>query len=141
MLRDKLFIALFFLIVLIALLHISAIELSLYRLLWWFDVLVHFLAGLWVGGFSLWIYFRSGYIKKPVQTIARAFIVVASAIAVISIVWEFYEIAIGIPIGENYVQDTTVDLIMGALGAFMGFVYYVRVHLVSTTIDTHNGTE
>ena len=140
MLRDKLFISLFALIAVIALLHIIAIEYSLYFYLWWFDLLVHFLAGLWVSGLSLWIYFRSGYIKKPVRNIGRALIVVATPIIVISISWEFYEIIIGVPIEKNYVQDTSIDLIMDALGALTGLVYYVRVHLVSNSIDTDDGT-
>ena len=140
MLRDKLFISLFALIAVIALLHIIAIEYSLYFYLWWFDLLVHFLAGLWVSGLSLWIYFRSGYIKKPVRNIGRALIVVATPIIVISISWEFYEIIIGVPIEKNYVQDTSIDLIMDALGALTGLVYYVRVHLVSNSIDTDGGT-
>ena len=140
MLRDKLFISLFVLIALIALLHILAIEYSLYFFLWWFDLLIHFLAGLWVSGLSLWIYFRSGYIKKPVQNMMRAFIVAATSIVVISVSWKFYEIIIGVPIEKDYVQDTVVDLIMDTLGALAGFIYYVRVHLVNNIIDTSDGT-
>ena len=140
MLRDKLFISLFALIAVIALLHIIAIEYSLYFYLWWFDLLVHFLAGLWVSGLSLWIYFRSGYIKKPVRNIGRALIVVATPIIVISISWEFYEIIIGVPIEKNYVQDTSIDLIMDALGALTGLIYFVRVYLVNNIIDTSDGT-
>ena len=140
MLRDKLFISLFALIATIALLHILAIEFSLYWLLWWFDLPVHFFSGLWVSLLSLWIYFRSGYIKKPVQSRRRAFIVAATSIFVISVSWEFYEVIIGIPIEKDYVQDTVVDLIMDTLGALTGFIYYVRVHLVNNTIDTTDGT-
>ena len=140
MLRDKLFISLFALIAVIALLHIIAIEYSLYFYLWWFDLLVHFLAGLWVSGLSLWIYFRYGYIKKPVRNIGRALIVVATPIIVISISWEFYEIIIGVPIEKNYMQDTSIDLIMDALGALTGLIYFVRVYLVNNIIDTSNGT-
>lgn len=140
MLRDRLFIALFALIAFIALLHILAIEFYLYRMFWWFDVLIHFLSGLWVSLLSLWIYFRSGYVKRPVQNIKQACIVAAFTVIVISVLWEFYQIIIGIPIEENYVQDTIVDLVMDALGALMGLIYYVRVHLVSNTGDTYNGT-
>ena len=110
-------------------------------MLWWFDLLVHFLAGLWVSGLSLWIYFRSGYIRKPVQNIRRAFVVAVSSILIIGVSWEFYEIFIGIPIEENYVQDTFADLIMDTLGAFTGLIYYVRVHLVNNIIDTNNDTQ
>ena len=59
---------------------------------------------------------------------------------VISISWELYEIIIGVTIEKNYVQDTSIDLIMDALGALTGLVYYVRVHLVSNSIDKDDGT-
>lgn len=138
MLKDKLFVSLFILISLIASLHILALELYLYWLLWWFDILVHFLAGLWVGLMSLWIYYRSGFFIEPTHSISRAFLVAAFSIAVISILWEFYEIIIGVPFEENYVQDTILDLVMDALGASIGFAYYASVHLKKEIINTQS---
>ena len=136
MLKDKLFIALFALIAFIALLHILAIEFSLYWLLPWFDVFIHFLAGLWVSLMSLWIYFRSGCIKNPIQNRGRAIIVAMVSIAVISVLWEVYEIIIGIPFEADYAQDTIIDLVMGTLGALAGLIYYARVHLKNNLNDT-----
>ena len=103
-------------------------------------MLVHFLAGLWVSGLSLWIYFKSGYVKKPVQNMRRACIVAASSIIIVSVSWEIFEIIIGIPIEENYVKDVIIDLVMGALGAFIGLVYYMKIHLINKVSITYNGT-
>ena len=39
----------------------------------------------------------------------------------IAIVWEVYEILIGIPIEDDYVIDTFTDLCMGIGGALLGY--------------------
>ena len=58
----------FILIVLIAILNKAALSFFLYWKFWWFDIMMHFLGGLWIGGIVLWLYYLSGYVKNPVKT-------------------------------------------------------------------------
>ena len=48
MLKTPLFIWIFITVAIVAALHLSALQFYLYWRFWWFDLLTHFLGGLWV---------------------------------------------------------------------------------------------
>lgn len=39
-----------------------------------------------------------------------------------ALVWEVYEVLIGIPIEDDYVFDTILDLVMGFIGGVIGYI-------------------
>lgn len=41
----------------------------------------------------------------------------------VAVAWELFEYMAGIPIEDNFLSDTTLDMFMGLCGAFVG--YYV----------------
>ena len=133
MLQQPLFRFLFVLIIFIALLHIAALELYFYWTLSWFDVLVHFLAGLWVGLGALWLVFLSGYITRFRLSYHSALFTAFIPIVVLGIGWELFEVWAGIPIEEKYLSDTVVDLSMDILGALSGYIYVIFTYIQPTT--------
>ena len=48
-------------------------------------------------------------------------------VIVVAMVWEVYELFIGIPIEDNFVTDTLTDLCMGVLGGLVGYGVGINV--------------
>lgn len=115
-----------FVLVVIATLHILALEFSLYWLYPWFDIMVHFLGGLFTALFALWLFFESGYVRIN-NNVQNALLVAGVSILVIGIGWEIFELVAGVPIEDNFVLDTTIDLIMDVLGA--GVAVFIFIHM------------
>ena len=106
----------------LAVLHIIALTLSLYWHFWWFDIPMHLFGGMVValGFFTL----RDLHILG--NTWFRL-ITIISLVFVIAIAWELFEFVAGVPIDENYISDTSLDLLMGVCGGSIG--YYVGTRL------------
>lgn len=119
----------FFLITfsLLAVVHYLALQLFLYWKYWWFDIPMHFIGGAVVA--------LGVFVLRDLRVLARSahlrFIPVLLAVCAVAIAWEVYEVLIGIPIEDDYVFDTTLDLCMGLLGGAVG--YFVGVNLQKIT--------
>ncbi len=130
--KHPLFITWSLLLLGIAILHIVAIELYLYWLYGWFDIFMHFLGGLFVGLSVLWLFFESGYItlSKHIRTIT---LVTLISFALIGISWEIFQYSVGLFIGkENAVVDTSVDLLVGLIGALIARWLYINLFINNT---------
>lgn len=104
-----------------------AIEYSLYWKLWWYDIPMHFLGGLILGGIAVWFfgslherfeYFRG--LSVPVFTLG---FVLFGGIA-----WEIYEYHYGLSYNPmiGYWVDTLKDLSMDVVGCFSVLWYYQK---------------
>ena len=95
--------------------HFTAMKFYLYWTLWWFDILTHFLGGLAIGLFVVWII--SGLF--PMLSSKKLLVVGVITILVFGIGWEIFENVFGFPRSpkESYPIDTTLDLAMDVLGA------------------------
>ena len=115
----------FFLIAfsLLAAVHFIALQLFLYWRYWWFDLPVHFIGGTVV---ALAV-FTLHDLRVFVPERWLRFIPVVLLVFLIAMSWEVYELMIGIPIEEDYVLDTTLDLVMGLFGGALG--YFVGINL------------
>lgn len=131
--KQPLFIFLFILSIVIAALHFLAFEFYFYWTFWWFDILMHFLGGLWISLMALWVLFLSGYITQFHLSYRSAFFVAIFSVIVIGIGWELFEIWSGISLEDktNYLFDTTVDFIMNLFGALSGYLYVVWKYIKS----------
>jgi hypothetical protein len=111
----------FGLTLLIALLHHSALAFFLYFKYWWFDIVVHFLGGLLVGTIIYWLLSYTSkftsYFRNP------SLLLVVLIVLVVGGSWEIFELYAGVLIEENYEFDTSVDLVMDALGAAAAFFF------------------
>lgn len=120
------------LISLIAILNAYAIEFSLYWSFWWFDILMHFLGGLWVALVSLW---GVGVINRRVaQALTRKQIFLLSVVSAIAVGvgWELFEYLSGMFVEQDGILlDTIIDLIMDTIGGIVAFkinTIYKNIH-------------
>jgi hypothetical protein len=90
-----------------------------------FDSLVHFMGGVLVALFFLWLYFHSGFFEPKKRNFTEYLKVSMLAILFVGVLWEAYELLIGEAkfAGEEYAYDTILDLIMDFLGAIVGCFY------------------
>ena len=110
--RKLLFLQLLILVPLAAL-HFTGLALYLYWYFFWFDMVTHFMGGMWAGIFLLWSRAQTGYPPNLLFVVGGALL--------IGIVWEIFEVAAGLPREANYVFDTSLDLLMDVLGSLFAF--------------------
>ena len=122
--KEVLFVS-FALIILIGVLNIWALNNFWYWVYWWFDILMHFLGGLWVGVMAIWVYYLSGLLGKPLITKKNVLILSFVSVLVVGIGWEVFEIFIKETINEpGFIIDTLGDLLFDLLGAFVAYRYF-----------------
>lgn len=124
-LQEKILKVLFVLIWVLAFIHMLAEAYYLYWILNWFDIVTHFLGGLWLGISALWFWYLSGYIYKAHFPDKKAFYIALCAGITFGFFWEVYEYAVwqwsGAGLPNNYISDTIMDLFVDILGALMGY--------------------
>ncbi|HFC10709.1 MAG TPA: hypothetical protein ENJ75_00715 [Candidatus Kaiserbacteria bacterium] len=108
--RLRLLIAALIFATILALLEWLALADFLYWRYVWFDTVMHFVGGLSLGTFIVALLPRF----RPV------FYIVAVAVLVVG--WEVFEAVIGTPRAQNFFFDTSVDLLMDAIGATVAYV-------------------
>jgi uncharacterized membrane protein YoaK (UPF0700 family) len=101
----------------LAVIHIIALQLFLYWKFQWFDIPMHFLGGVVVALGLFTLHDLKLVIKKRHLQIFPIVLLVFA----VAMLWEVYELLIGIPIESNYVVDTLTDLSMGLLGGLVGY--------------------
>ncbi len=96
---------------------------------WWYDIMMHSLGGLFVGGAVAWFFVRTGYAQKLstknflLLTVALVFAVGAG--------WEIFEYTNGFFLGEvNVALDTMGDLLCDVLGGFVGWYILYRTFIM-----------
>lgn len=123
------------LVFVLAVLHITAIQFYLYWVFWWFDILTHFIGGLFVATMSLWLYFNSGLIKTPRRRKGTVFFVALLSVVIAGTAWELFEFFAGTPEVDSYLLDTFIDALMNATGAIVGAHFIIRLRLVKLTME------
>jgi hypothetical protein len=111
----------------VAFLHYRGITYDLYWALWWYDLLVHFLGGMWVALFFVWIV---QWLGMSVTRTSAMFLIGIGATIVVGFAWEMFELATGM-VEIAYWRDTLIDLVMDVSGALLGCMYgsvLVRPH-------------
>lgn len=111
-----------FLIALVALLHWTATKLQLYWTVWWYDLLMHFLGGFWVGLAAV------GALRMPRVRAAlprvRPLPFAVAAMAVVGTAWEIFEYAADLTfVDRGYALDTATDFMLGFAGAVSSLAY------------------
>ncbi len=97
----------------------------LYWIFKWFDIVTHFIGGLWVGLAGVWLWYFSGYFREMQMPDKKLLFVVLFSGITIGILWEFFEYIVWYFVGDglpdNYIFDTTVDVFMDVIGSIVGF--------------------
>ena len=123
----------FVFLVLTAILHVLAVIFHLYWDFWWFDSLVHLLAGICVALMSLWFFYFSNIVKSVELSSFGIFVRLIFITLIVGIIWEIFEFQFGISFRHSasffvYVFETASDLIMDLIGAIViGFIATYRL--------------
>jgi len=111
----------------LALIHILALRLYLYWYYVWLDVPVHFLGGI-VVAFGV---YAARDLRLPYFSYLSATLTCVMVIVVlVMLAWEVFELWAGIPRLDNFVFDTSLDIIAGFLGGITGALIARRLSTV-----------
>lgn len=101
-----------------AVLHIVALQLFLYWRFWWLDIPMHALGGTVV---ALGLFAAYDFRLFRNKTFLKVGYVIAFVL-LIALLWEAFELYAGVPREEDYLFDTILDLIMGVVGGYLGYI-------------------
>ena len=103
----------------LAMIHAVSIHFFLYWKFLWLDIPIHFFGGAVV---ALGMFTAQDFIRSIPDRFLYVVPVMAGVI-IVALLWELFEIAIGIPTTEpGYALDTIIDLCVGIVGGFVGFL-------------------
>ena len=130
--RNYLLNAIAILVCAIAALHFLAINYYLYWMFWWYDIILHFLGGVFSGLFVLWLRYFSGYLgAHAVPTLPRVFLFVGVSVLIVGIGWEVFEWVVGETFRmEGYWKDTIVDVVLDLLGGIAAAGLFQSSHKI-----------
>ena len=113
------------LVIFIFLTNFVANKLHLYYSIWWFDMVMHFMGGAWLGLVFVW--FES---KKNLPIILNSSLVlkVVAWILLVGIGWEFFEYYFINYMAQNNfdIIDTMSDLVLDLSGGLLVTIYFAR---------------
>lgn len=97
-------------------------------LLWYFDVIMHTLGGLWVGMFFLYVFGRSGPSYFNLMLVVKVLV----ATLLIGVFWEIYQFYIYQYISRTPfdLKDVSSDVFFDLLGAMFSFLYFKRFIMI-----------
>ncbi|MFH0846044.1 MAG: hypothetical protein V1851_01440 [Patescibacteria group bacterium] len=123
--KKRFSIVLMVLIYVILIMDILAFRFFLYWRFWWFDIVMHFLGGIWIMLVSYYIFYLSDYAEyvRHLSKKYSPFILSLSSIAFVGIFWELFELTTKVSIQSNYVLDTSLDLFMDMSGWIVAYTY------------------
>lgn len=134
--RKKIFKTLAFLIVLIFLVNFVATKLYWYNSIWYFDMIMHFLGGFWLGLVTIW--FLAGTREsfrlslEPKALSGKLIFKIIFSVLLIGLFWEIFEIVVNnifaqIPFSIlDTLSDIFFDLTGGACSIFYFFFYFFK---------------
>lgn len=113
--RKLLFLQLYVLLA-VAALHILGTALFLYWAFWWYDILVHFLASMWLGLLASW--------TSLIWGVQPRMWFVLGCVLVVSLGWELFEFGIGATQWSTFFRatslDTALDVVVNVIGGLGG---------------------
>lgn len=103
------------------------LKLHLYYSVWWIDMVMHFLGGLWVGLFFLYVFYTREWFSNKV-------LAVILSVLLIGLLWEVFELFIGIIAKESFSpSDTLSDLFFDMAGGALAVFYFLRKKITRAT--------
>jgi hypothetical protein len=97
----------------------------LYWSIYEFDSLVHFIAGITLGLFFIWLYFFSGFFNPQKRSLKKFILISVLGSLVVGVSWEVFELIFKQTMVQkvDYPYDLMMDLLMDVLGAVSGCFY------------------
>jgi hypothetical protein len=116
--QKKLLFKIASLIVFIFIVNLLAMKFHWYSSLWYFDMITHFLGGIWLGLASVWLFRVRDFNFKNLA-------IVISIVLFIAVAWEFFQIGVDKVFSKddlNYL-DMYSDIFFGVAGGLTAFLY------------------
>jgi hypothetical protein len=94
---------------------------------WYFDIIMHFLGGVWVGFFFIYVY-------SPLQRVTRPVLKVLLSVFLIGISWEIFEFVVNNVIGRIPFDagDTLSDIFWDLTGGLIATFYFFKFIMPSS---------
>ena len=107
-------------LVIIFVLHLISLRNDYYWLIWWYDIMMHFLGGVWVVLVLIWLN------QLKAAAVVLTFKRVLTTIVVVGLAWEIYELLFDQTFidAKGYGLDTVLDLITNTVGATAAYFLY-----------------
>lgn len=121
--HKPLFIEILIFSLIISFIHYFAAIYGLYWAISWLDILMHFLGGLLIGLIVLFVFFTSEKIDFPKENRLMVIIFSISLVLVVGLLWELWELYVGIANLFTDSADTIMDLVMDIIGAIFAYFY------------------
>jgi len=122
--RNKVLKRLAILVFTIFLLNTAGSFFGWYELLPWYDIVMHFLGGLWLSLVAIWILYKYMEVRKDAIFSTLLFVLIGA------ILWEVLEYAIqaiaNTPGLLATMPDSISDVVFGLLGGLLGGLYTLK---------------
>ena len=107
--------------------NMFAEHVHLYYLLWWFDIPMHMLGGLWIALTSLVVYYHMGFHRHD-RSVSFVVTAMLAATLIVGIFWEVFEFSVAhfVKLNDNGVFDTLKDLLDDMIGAVIASVIFIK---------------
>ena len=117
-------------LILFTILHLAAVNFYFYWTVWWYDIFMHVLGGF-IGALIFVSFLPEAHQTKPI-----VFFVSVFAAIFIGIVWELYELTIGVTFTDEgkYLYDTFTDILDDIVG---GLIAYLVLYPKTKQIETY----
>lgn len=126
MIEKRLFKRMFVLLIVVAVLSVIDRNLYLTWNFWWFDKMMHFIAGISVG---MAVILTMMYFQKFLDNKLKMLFFSIIGVLIVGLLWELFELYFGITFlsdGLAYYKDTITDLSMDTIGGILGTIYSYR---------------
>jgi len=119
--RKRFFIYLASLVFFIFILNTLAGRFYWYYSIWYFDMIMHFLGGLWLGLVFIWLFWGKEFNLK-------LFLKIILGVLLISVLWEIFEIIFNnILVGDPFnFLDTISDVFCDLAGGTFAIFYFLK---------------
>jgi hypothetical protein len=119
--RKKLFHTLALLIIFIFLVNLLANKFYWYSSIWYFDIIMHFLGGIWVGILAL-------YFLAPTRATFRLILKTLGVVLLVGLGWEVFEALVDNAVSKNgfNILDTSSDIFFDVAGGIVAIFYYMK---------------
>jgi len=129
--RKKLVKILLSLIFLILVFHSLGNKLYWYSAIWYFDMIMHFLGGLWIAllGFYLFLSKNQSFrLSSEPKALAGAIIKILLFVLLVGVGWEVFEISVNDVLARNPFNalDTFSDIFFDLSGGTLATLYFFK---------------
>jgi len=123
--RKRLFKIQAYSVILIFLINTIALKLYLYSSIWYFDMIMHFFGGFWVGLIALWFF---SYKNLSFEFCFKFILKIILSVLMVGVLWEVFEILFVNVVAQNSfnILDTTSDIFFDLAGGIFAVFYFFK---------------